>query len=75
MPVSKHPIASVLEHVPTQIARVTEAGVAPSGLLPGVSPHVSIQGGAPTEALHALVTPVGLLPGVSPPNVALQAVF
>ena len=71
LPVSKHPIAYVLEQVPKQIARVSEAGVEPSGLLPGVSPHVVLQGGALTEALHTLVTPVGLLPGVSP-HVHLQ---
>ena len=68
-PVSKHPIVFVLEHVPTQIARFPEAGVAlqaPSALLPGVSPHVALPVGACTEALHAVVTSVGLLPGVSP---------
>ena len=35
------------------------------GLLPGVSPHMDLQGGAVTEALRALVTAVGLLVDVS----------
>ena len=73
-PVSKHPIASVLEHVPIQIASVAEAGLSlqePSGLLPGVSIHVSLQLRVICEALHTLVTPVGLLLGVSP-HVSLQ---
>ena len=66
-PVSKHPIARVLVNVATQIARVTETGVALQthfGLLPGVNPHVDLQVAALSEALHALVTPVGLLAGV-----------
>ena len=36
-----------------------------------MSPHVELQGGAPTEALCALVTLEGLLPGVNP-HVELQ---
>ena len=64
----------MLAYVGTQIAGVTEAGVAlwtHKGLLPAVSPHVVLQGSALTEALHALVTSVGLLPAVSP-HVVLQ---
>ena len=75
-PVSKHPIACVLGHVPTQIAGVAEAGVAiqtHAGLLPGVNPHVDLQVGALTKAPHALVTPIGLLPRVNP-HVELQVV-
>ena len=65
-----------IDHVPTQISRVAEAGLAlvtHAGLLPGVNPHVDLQVVALSEALHALFTPVGLFPGVNP-HVDLQVV-
>ena len=57
----------MFDHVPTQIAGVTEAGVAlqtHTRLLPGVSPHVDLQAAALCEALPALDAHVRLLAGV-----------
>ena len=51
--------------VPTQMAKLAEAGVAlqtHARLLPRVSPHVDLQVGALTEAHHGLVTPGAFFP-------------